>query len=161
MTDGELLRRAAERAAQRPFYLASALLVYACAERLDDAALAARLGCELASLPLLLLCRRPGEGSVFRADVEAIARRFALDAVRLARVIRAADALVSLGGAPPERTGGLLAAARDRAVDPSARRPKGLRSDGGRPGTDEPPDGPDGHRPGADRPSDEPDGTAP
>ena len=97
MTDAELLRRAAERAAQRPFYLASSLLAYARAERLDDDALAAQAGCDLASLPLLLLCRRPsGGGAVFRADVEAIAARFALDAVRLARLIRRADAVAGL-----------------------------------------------------------------
>jgi len=107
MTDGELLRRAAERASHRRFYLASSLLAYARAERLDDAGLAARLGCDTASLPALLLCRRPtGEGPVFRADVEAIAERFRLDSARLA--------LVSLGGAATDQTGGLLAAARDR-----------------------------------------------
>jgi hypothetical protein len=118
MADGDLLRRAAERAAQRPFYLASVLLAYARAERLDDAGLASRLGCDPASLPHLLLCRRPtGEGIVFRADVEAIARRFTLDARRLRDVIRAADALVSLQAAAPDKTGGLLAAARDRNGD--------------------------------------------
>lgn len=125
MTDGELLRRAAERAGRRPFYLASSLLAYARAERLDDAGLAARLGCDLASLPALLLCRRPtGEGSVFRADVEAIAERFALNALHLARLLRTADALVSLGGAATDQTGGLLAAARDRDADEPARTPR-------------------------------------
>jgi hypothetical protein len=122
MADGELLRRAAERARQQPFYLASLLLAYARAERLDDAGLAARLGCDPSSLPALLLCRRPtGEGSVFRADVEAIAERFALNALQLARLIRAADALVSLGSAATDRTGGLLAAARDRDADEADR----------------------------------------
>jgi hypothetical protein len=115
MADGDLLRRAAERAGQRRFYLASSLLAYARAERLDDAGLAVRLGCDAASLSALLLCRRPtGEGSVFRADVEAIAERFRLDAARLVRVIRAADAVVALQGATPDHAGRLLAAARDR-----------------------------------------------
>src|SRR3954452_24129219 len=114
MTDGDLLRRAAERAGHRRFYLASSLLAYARAERLDDASLADRLGCDLASLPALMLCRRPTEGgAVFRADVEAIAERFGLNALRLARLMRRADALVALGGAAPDQTGGLLAAARD------------------------------------------------
>ncbi|MFN8634255.1 MAG: hypothetical protein U0893_10395 [Chloroflexota bacterium] len=118
MTDAGLLRRAAERAAQRPFYLASSLLAYARAERLDDDALAAQAGCDLASLPLLLLCRRPsGGGAVFRADVEAIAARFALDAVRLARLIRRADAVAGLGRTTLDRSQGLLAAARDRVPD--------------------------------------------
>lgn len=118
MADGHLLRRAAERAGQHPFYLASSLLAYARAERLDDAGLAACAGCDVDSLPALLLCRRPsGEGSVFRADVEAIADRFGLDAQRLAKLLRAADALVALGGAATDHAGGLLAAARDRATD--------------------------------------------
>lgn len=113
MTDGELLRRAAERASERPFFLAAPLLAYARAEHLDDAGLAARLGCDPARLPTLLLCRRPtGEGAMFRADVEAIAERFGLRAVQLAQILRRADALVALAGAAPE--GGLLAAARDR-----------------------------------------------
>lgn len=118
MTNRDLLRQAAERASQRRFYLASSLLAYARAERLDDAGLAARLGCDPASLPALLLCRRPtGEGPVFRADVEAIAERFGLDAARLARLMRTADALVALGGTATEQVGGLLAAARDRDAD--------------------------------------------
>jgi hypothetical protein len=115
MRDGDLLRRAAERAGHHPFYLASSLLAYARAERLDDAALAASLGCDLDTLPTLLLCRRPtGSGAVFRADVEAIAARFGIEAARLAALIRAADALVSLRDAPADQPNGLLAAARDR-----------------------------------------------
>ena len=115
MADRNVLRRAAERASRRRFFLASPLLAYACAERLDDAGLAARLGCDPADLPALLLCRRPTrEGSMFRSDVEAIAERFRLDAARLARLIRAADALVALGRSAPDARRGLLAAARDR-----------------------------------------------
>ena len=112
MTDHGLLRRAAERAGERHFFLAAALLPYARAEGLDDAGLAEHLGCTPGDLPALLLCRRPeGEGAMFRADVEAIAERFGLDAARLARVVRLADALVAFGGGT---AGGLLAAARDR-----------------------------------------------
>ena len=48
MADSNLLRRAAERADARPFFLASALLPYAHAEGLDDAGLAHYLGyCQL------------------------------------------------------------------------------------------------------------------
>lgn len=118
MRSDDLLRRTAERAGKQPFYLASSLLTYARAERLDDDALAARLGCELAQLPALLLCRRPtGEGPVFRKDVEAIAQRFGLEAARLAQLIRAADAVVALQRPSVEPSGQLLAAARDR-LDP-------------------------------------------
>jgi hypothetical protein len=118
MTDGGLLRRAAARASHDPFYLASSLLAYARAEGLDDAGLAADLGCDPASLPVLLLCRRPtGEGAVFRADVQAIAERFGLDPLRLARLLRHADARVVLAEAQAGQAGGLLAAARDREDD--------------------------------------------
>ena len=125
MADDALLRRAAERAGQLPFYLASSFLAYARAEGLDDAGLAASVGCDLASLPLVLLCRRPtGEGAVFRADVEAIAERFSLNAARLARLIRSADVVVALGDVGSDRASQLLAAARDH--DP-------VNTDGGAP----------------------------
>jgi len=118
MPDDDLLRRAAERASQRRFYLASSLLAYARAAGLDDAGLAAALGCDPARLPALLLCRHPTvEGTMFRADVEAIARRFGLEPARLGRVIRNADSLVALRDAAPDERGGLLAAARDREAD--------------------------------------------
>lgn len=118
MTDGELLRRAADRASRHPFYLASSLLAYARAERLDDVGLADRLGCDLTSLPALLLCRRPtGEPPMFRADVEAIANRFGLNATHLVRILRRADALVAIAEAPDGQPGPLLAAARDREGD--------------------------------------------
>jgi hypothetical protein len=118
MADDALLRRAAERASRHPFYLASSLLAYARAERLDDAGLADRIGCDLASLPALLLCRRPtGEPPMFRVDVEAIADRFGLNATHLACILRRADTLVAIADAPAGQPGGLLAAARDRETD--------------------------------------------
>lgn len=114
-----LLRRAAERAADRPPFLASALLAYAHAEGLDDAGLAARLGCPDADLPALLLCRRP-QGATFAADVQRIAERFGLQPFRLAEAIRVVEGVAALraahdaaDGRPPD---GLLAAARDRAA---------------------------------------------
>ena len=115
MSDGDLLRRAAERASQHPFYLASSLLAYARAERLDDAGLADRLGCDPASLPALLLCRKPmGDAPMFRADVQAIAERFGLDPMRLVRLLRHADALAASTVPPASQGTRLLAAARDR-----------------------------------------------
>lgn len=113
MADPASLWRAARRAADRPFFLASALLAYARAERLDMDALARWLGCEPAALPLLLLCRRPaGDSPAFRSEVQHLAERFGLDAARLAEAIRLADALGKLGQAADHH---LLAAARDRA----------------------------------------------
>jgi hypothetical protein len=118
---GSLLRRAAERAAGREFFLASALLPYAEVEQLDDAALAERLGCEQGDLPKLLLCRRPRrEAPNFRADVERIAEAFGLEPGRLAEVVRAADALRALREGGAAQAGGWLAAARDREPEPDA-----------------------------------------
>lgn len=113
MTDRGLLRIAAERAARRPFFLASVLLPYARAERLDDAGLAAALGCRAEDLPALLLCRRPGhEVAEFRMDVQRIADRFGIVPAHLAHIVRLAEAVHAFGSAQSET--GLLAAARDR-----------------------------------------------
>ena len=145
MSDRELLRRAAQRAGQQPFFLAWSLLAYARAEGLDDDGLAAALGCDPASLPALLLCRRPeGEGTMFRADVEAIAGRFGLDAARLARLIRTADTVVAWAGAATDQVGGLLAA-RDRDADDRQHRREPAERTAPRvppeaPSTDAPPD---------------------
>jgi hypothetical protein len=115
-----LLRRAAERAAGRPFFLAAALLPYARAEGLNYAALAERLGCAPAVLPRLLLCRRPRpEPGAFRADLEQLGATFGLDVGRLAAMVRLADARAALQAAQLEP--GLLAAARDR--EPEERTP--------------------------------------
>src|SRR5262249_52608341 len=116
----ELLRRAAERAAARPFFLAASLLPYARAEGLDDGGLARRLGWATDALPRLLLCRqpRPAPGA-FRADVERLAVAFGLDAGHLANVLRQASALATLGSA--EADDAWLAAARDRAPDAASR----------------------------------------
>ena len=128
MADEAMLRRAAEHASRRSFYLAASLRAYARAERLDDAGLADRLGCDPARLPALMLCRRPiGEAPVFRADVEAIAERFGLDPARLARLLRRADSLVALAGTPSGQPGELLAAARDR--EDAAQYPAGASED--------------------------------
>lgn len=129
MTDRDLLWRAARRVSDDPFFLASALLAFAAAEGLDEDELARHLGCAADELPALLLCRRPtGEAQMFRAGVQRIADRFGLDAARLARIIRTADALAAFGGVAADATGGLLAAARDRA-DADRRSPAGESRD--------------------------------
>jgi hypothetical protein len=114
-----LLRRAAERAVAQPFFLASALQTYADAERLDDTQLAGRLGCSVAALTALRLCRRPAD-QTFAADVQRIAERFAVDSLQLAELLRMVDALDLLERVPPSEStttsvpeGGFLAAARD------------------------------------------------
>jgi hypothetical protein len=118
--DRKALRRAVELAAENPFFLASALEAYRSFNSLDDAALAAHLGCSLGDLPRLALCRRPGlDPTMFRKEVEHIASYGSVQAERLAQLIREVESLEALQSA--ERSGattsgqGLLMAARDRA----------------------------------------------
>ncbi|MEA2642200.1 MAG: hypothetical protein QOF51_3594 [Chloroflexota bacterium] len=115
MADTQRLRRAAEQARMDPFFLAGALLPLVTREGLDDASLAAQLGCTPADLPLVLLCRRPDRASAtFRADVERIATRFGLDALVLVELLNRASAYAIVAAADAEDTGLWLVAARDR-----------------------------------------------
>jgi len=80
------LERLAARMAFDPFFLASALGAYQWRHALDDAALAALLGCAPAALTGLRLCRRPGTaGPAWTAeeDVADLAERFGTDAAGL------------------------------------------------------------------------------
>lgn len=140
------LRQAAELAAENPFFLASALEAYRSFNGLDDAALAAHLGCSLQDLPRLAFCRRPGlEPTAFRKEVEQIAAYASVKAERLALLLREVETLEALQMA--ERSGatasgrGLLMAARERADEDEdtakdggkKRRPKKDRSQGSEP----------------------------
>jgi hypothetical protein len=111
------LRRAAERAADQPFFLAGLLRAYAAAHKLDDAALAAWLGCATNDLPRLALCRQPGVAPAdFRTDIEHLAQRFGLHAEQLAHLIREVEALQALQRHPArtQHSRHVLRAARDR-----------------------------------------------
>jgi hypothetical protein len=85
------LERLAARANRDPFFLGYLLAAYQRRHGLDDAALAALLGChDTAVLTPLRLCRRPGAALPLRLeeqDVRDIAERFGLDASALRRVI--------------------------------------------------------------------------
>src|SRR6185437_3065122 len=112
MTSG--IDQFARNAASDPFFLGSALADYAASEHLDDAGLAASLGCREELLTPLRLCRRPRtEPSLFRADIEAIVGRFAVNAVTLADALRRSDALRRLRGTAAHGDG-MLMVARDR-----------------------------------------------
>jgi hypothetical protein len=118
MAESDTLRRTAELARTRPFYLAGLLLDHADREGLDDSRLADWLGCTVAVLSAVLLCRRPsGAGPEFRRDVERIASRFGLDPLRLAEAIRFAEALNATAHVHEEDW---LAAARDKEPDSPA-----------------------------------------
>lgn len=137
------LQQATELAAEDLFFLASALEAYRSFNGLDDAALAAHLGCSLEDLPRLALCRRPiGDPMTFRREVEQIAAYASVRAQRLAELLREVETLEALQAA--ERSGatasgqGLLMAAEDRAHEEKdtakdagkKRRPKKHRSQG-------------------------------
>lgn len=113
----EALSKAARRASQQPFFLASVFQSYQAANAVDDAALAGLLGCAVHDLPRLALCRRPvGEAAAFAADIDHLARRFQLDSEQLASVVRQVDALKALRTyrTVSKQAPGMLRAARDR-----------------------------------------------
>jgi hypothetical protein len=83
----------ARRVSDDPFFLASALAAYQRRHGLDDAALADLLGCPVAALTGLRLCRMPGGGDPGRSvgqDVRDVARHFGIDPAGLARVVEGA-----------------------------------------------------------------------
>lgn len=96
----------------RPAFLGWTFARFREAEHLDQHGLASMLGVEPETLNRLALCRRPRPDR-FGEDVHAIAARFGADVLRLASVIRQADALTTLADLPTPDVG-VLAAARDR-----------------------------------------------
>src|SRR5438270_12828994 len=97
------LANLAARAAGDPTFLASVLAAYAVSEGLDDAGLAAALGCPPGELSRLRLCRVPrAEPEQFRDDVSRIAGRFGLDPQRLAEAVKGGQGVERLRGAAPD-----------------------------------------------------------
>jgi hypothetical protein len=91
----DYLRRLAERACGDPWFFGWALAAYQQRHGLDDAALAAELGCVPDVLVMLRLCRRPGTaepGRRLEGDIDEIVRRFAVDPAVLARIVKEAGA---------------------------------------------------------------------
>ncbi|MGE0539378.1 MAG: hypothetical protein AB7R89_04295 [Dehalococcoidia bacterium] len=112
-----LMARAAMLAEERPFFVAAALAIYRALRQIDNAALAAELGCTEIGLSRLALCRRPdGDGAMFRTQVERIARHAGCRAESLANVLRAASAVEKMQAATPSA----LLAARDRISEEPA-----------------------------------------
>jgi hypothetical protein len=111
------LEALARRVTDDPFFLGSALADYARSEGLDDAGLAAALGCSGEALARLRLCRRPDAAPErFWDQVVVIAHRFGARPDVIAEAVRRADALAGLRE-PAVSERGLLMAARDRAGD--------------------------------------------
>ena len=86
-----LLHDLVAEATQHPRFLAAVLVPYARSRGWDEAQLAAALGCPLATLARLLLCRRP-QRLTWAMDVAAAAGACGADPAALAAVLRAAGA---------------------------------------------------------------------
>jgi hypothetical protein len=121
------LAHLAGRVSDAPDFLASALAEYAHSERLDDASLAARLGCPVETLTHLRLCRMPqAEPPHFWQEIEKIAKRFSVNADALAEITRRGQSLFHLRkAAGQQEASGFLLAARDDVRDPEP--PAGAR----------------------------------
>jgi hypothetical protein len=112
------LEALAARAEGDPYFLACPLAAYARHERLEDAGLAAALGCRAEDLTRVRLCRTPGtEDTDFWDDVSRIAERFGMDPERLADAIKRGRILLRWQAGPPP-AGGFLMAARDHDEPP-------------------------------------------
>jgi hypothetical protein len=108
----------AARVATDPLFLANALAEYARSDGLDDAGLAASLGCPVTELTPLRLCGAPRPDQ-FRADVAAIAGRFGIAPDVLERAVRLGQSLARVRAAQPVETApGFLLAARDDEREP-------------------------------------------
>lgn len=102
----------AARAEREPFFLAALLAAFARSEALDDAGLAAALGCRQEDLRMIRLCRAPrSDPRDFWDDVCRVAERFGLDPRRLAEAVKRGRVVVRLQGPGP--AGNTLRAARD------------------------------------------------
>jgi hypothetical protein len=86
----ELLTHVAQRAQDRPPYVAWALAQVQAREVPSDEALAARLGIATVDLSRLGLCRRP-RPDYWNADLAQIATRFCLTPEPLASVLHAVE----------------------------------------------------------------------
>jgi len=114
--------RAAERALERPFFLASVLEAYRQMNDMSSEEFARFLGCSQEDVVRLALCRRPiAHSPTFLSDIDHLARRFAFPGERLIQIIREVDAIQALRdhfNAVQEKKH-LLMAARDREDDAS------------------------------------------
>lgn len=108
----------ARRVETDSWFLGFALALYAQSEDLNDERLASTLGCSVADLTSLRLCRRPlsEPAEAFGRDIDTLVRAYGVRADVIAAVARRADAVDSLRrsaeGVPG--TPATLMAARDR-----------------------------------------------
>ncbi len=123
--DDDIFRQAAQRASQRPSFVAAALSEYCSLKRIEEKQLADYLGCSQQDLPKLALCRKPSTETQFsfRKDVEQIASYVGIEWTRLAQLFREVESLKALRSASrPSHltpTQGVLIAARDHSKEAS------------------------------------------
>ena len=109
--DDRYLARAATRAEANPFFVAFALAAYRALMDLDEARLAAWLGCSGEDMARLALCRRPdGEGAMFGDEVRRIAGYVNGNVSRLAQLLRTVETAEVMGTS----AAATLLAAQDR-----------------------------------------------
>ena len=131
MSEQEILRWAAKRAAEEPKLLGHDLHEYRVLNDILEGELAAVLDCSRDALVCLALCRRPDPtASSFRTDVEQIASHCGANAQKLAALLREVDSLRTIRQVPispyvADGHPGFLAAARDRK-----RKPRPHKQDG-------------------------------
>lgn len=117
----ELFRIAAERASQRPAFLGWVLAHYVSRSHATPQSLAAELGVSEKQMNNLALCLRP-RPERFAQDIDAIATKFSVDRLALARIVRHVEAVARLVQ-DAESGSGMLLAARRRTT------PEGKRDD--------------------------------
>ena len=120
MTNPEWLKTAARHSEDKDWMLGHVFARYRELEGRSPEQLAAELGCSLEVLHWLSLCRRP-TGEEFTEQVLAITKRFAVDPLRLASVLRRVEVLDAFAARPEGGEAAyedsLLLAARDRSRD--------------------------------------------
>jgi hypothetical protein len=134
VSEPDILRWAAKRAAEQPFLLAYDLREYRELHEATEDELASFLACSPEALVCLSLCRRPDPTAPsFRVDVEQIALHCGVNAQQLGALLREVDSLRTIRQAPlplpvTSAQSGLLAAARDRKRKPRREKRGGKRS---------------------------------
>lgn len=111
------LERAGSRSAEHSWALGSVLDEYCRIEAMTVDQLAAFLGCSVASLAWLALCRKPSREH-FSDDISKVAERFHVEGRKLASIMRRVDVVAVLRRAiDVEDVNSLLLAARDRGQE--------------------------------------------
>ncbi len=132
MSERDILKWAANRAANEPVLLGYDLREYRNVNDATDVDLASVLDCSVDALVCLSLCRRPNpDAPSFHADVQQIARHCGVNPERLAAILREVDSLRTIRQAPTpmvtDLNTGFLAAARDRKQKRSPKKRSGKK----------------------------------